>query len=108
MGVTPALLAWQDITFTVQEKQKGKGIVQKKILDQVSGFAAPGTLTAILGASGSGKSSLLSAIAERLPRAKAAKLGTSSIKKRRRLLKLPSPMHARGMPSPETATHGQR
>ena len=24
VGVTPALLAWQDITFTVQEKQKAQ------------------------------------------------------------------------------------
>ena len=74
VDVTPALLAWQDITFSVQEKKKGKGVVEKTILDRVSGFAAPGTLTAVLGASGSGKSSLLSALAERLPRAKTAKL----------------------------------
>ena len=36
VDVTPALLAWQDITFSVQEKKKGKGVVEKTILDRVS------------------------------------------------------------------------
>ena len=79
VDVTPALLAWQDITFSVQEKKKGKGVVEKTILDRVSGFAAPGTLTAVLGASGSGKSSLLSAIAALLRSRHAETLGEGDL-----------------------------
>ena len=39
-----------------------------------AGFARPGTLTAILGASGSGKSSLLNVLAHRVPFSQGAKL----------------------------------
>ena len=45
-----ALLEWQDLRYSV--RQKGE---EKPILRGVSGHAAPGTLTAILGASGAGK-----------------------------------------------------
>ena len=40
----------------------------------VCGFAEPGTLTVILGASGAGKSSLLNAIADRVPRTRGGEL----------------------------------
>ena len=39
MQVTPALVSWKDITFTVQEKKKGSGVAEKVILDSVSGSA---------------------------------------------------------------------
>jgi len=72
--VHPVLLTWRDVCYTVKEKKRGQGVVDKQILQQISGRAEPGTLTAIIGASGSGKTSLLSALADRLLEAKGASL----------------------------------
>lgn len=49
----------------------------KQILKDVSGFARPGEMTAIMGASGSGKTSLLNILAQRLDVSRAAKVNGS-------------------------------
>ncbi|CAG7785453.1 unnamed protein product, partial [Allacma fusca] len=62
-------LAWRDLTVSVhtqtsnllQWRQKGSG--QKRVLDNVSGIAYPGTLTAIMGSSGAGKTTLVDVLA---------------------------------------------
>jgi ABC-type multidrug transport system ATPase subunit len=72
--VHPVFLKWCDVCYTVQEKKRGEGVKDKPILQQISGQAEPGSFTAIIGASGSGKTSLLSALADRLLLTKGAKL----------------------------------
>jgi ABC-type multidrug transport system ATPase subunit len=67
-------LQWQDICYNVTEKKRGEGAVEKPILQNISGHALPTSFTAILGASGSGKTSLLSVLADRLLRTKGASL----------------------------------
>lgn len=57
------LLEWKDISMTVKTKSKEQ---EKKILDQVWGMAKPGETTAVLGASGAGKTSLFRILAGRL------------------------------------------
>lgn len=59
--VSQSLLEWKGVTYTVKQKSG-----EKPVLHDVTGYAAPGTLTAILGASGAGKSSLLNILADRL------------------------------------------
>lgn len=60
---------WDDIRFSVEIPKlasKDDGSVQRKvILDGLSGIVRPGQLCAILGSSGSGKTSLLNIIAQR-------------------------------------------
>eukprot|EP00441_Pelagodinium_beii_P040033 CAMPEP_0197626442 /NCGR_PEP_ID=MMETSP1338-20131121/5408_1 /TAXON_ID=43686 ORGANISM="Pelagodinium beii, Strain RCC1491" /NCGR_SAMPLE_ID=MMETSP1338 /ASSEMBLY_ACC=CAM_ASM_000754 /LENGTH=636 /DNA_ID=CAMNT_0043196983 /DNA_START=45 /DNA_END=1955 /DNA_ORIENTATION=+ len=65
----PVLLEWNDIHYTVKEKKADKSILQG-----LSGHAAPGSLTVILGSSGSGKTSLLSVLADRLLYSNGARL----------------------------------
>jgi ABC-type multidrug transport system ATPase subunit len=55
------LLAWEDLRLTVQSPTAGT----VDILRGVSGFATPGRLLAIMGASGSGKTSFLDVICGR-------------------------------------------
>ena len=51
-----AEVEWRNISFSVPEKKKGEKVAtQKQILNSVSGFAEPGTLTAILGSSPRGQ-----------------------------------------------------
>jgi ABC-type multidrug transport system fused ATPase/permease subunit len=49
---SPATLAWKDLTYTVYV---GKDKTPKVLLKGISGFAEPGKLTALMGASGAGK-----------------------------------------------------
>ena len=49
---TPATLSWKDLSYSVSV---GKEKTQRVLLNCVSGFARPGTLTALMGASGAGK-----------------------------------------------------
>lgn len=67
----PIKLTWKDVSFSVVTSQK-QGLCKKpiksehQILKSVSGFAMPGTTTFIMGASGSGKTSLLNLISDRV------------------------------------------
>lgn len=62
----PALsLAWENLSFTVIDKKTKE---EKRIVNAMTGSLAPGSLCAILGASGCGKTSFLDAIAGRKPK----------------------------------------
>lgn len=59
--VQPVLLAFSNITYSVSKKKGEK----TRILNGVSGFMKPGSLTAIIGPSGCGKTTLLDILAGR-------------------------------------------
>eukprot|EP00930_Biecheleria_cincta_P018149 TRINITY_DN14231_c0_g1_i1.p1 TRINITY_DN14231_c0_g1~~TRINITY_DN14231_c0_g1_i1.p1 ORF type:complete len:657 (-),score=110.32 TRINITY_DN14231_c0_g1_i1:378-2291(-) len=73
-GVHPVLLEWNDISYTVKAKNAEGKLADKPVLKDLTGHAAPGSFTVILGASGSGKTSLLSVLADRLLYSKGATL----------------------------------
>lgn len=52
---------WQDVCYDI--KVKGE---QRRILDHVDGWVKPGTLTALMGVTGAGKTSLLDVLANRI------------------------------------------
>jgi ABC-type glutathione transport system ATPase component len=62
------LLKWKDIALAVEKKTKKKDAKTTSILSNVSGEAKSGRLLAIVGPSGAGKTSLLNALAKRVPR----------------------------------------
>ncbi|XP_031483320.1 ABC transporter G family member 3 [Nymphaea colorata] len=62
--VAGASLVWKDLTVT----EKGKRKYSEQVVKSSTGYALPGTLTVIMGPAKSGKSTLLRAIAGRLPR----------------------------------------
>ncbi len=63
---TGMCLAFQDVCFNVRYKDiETKATVDRKILKQCTGILLPGTLNAIMGASGGGKTSLLDVLADR-------------------------------------------
>eukprot|EP00357_Protocruzia_adherens_P036919 CAMPEP_0115030950 /NCGR_PEP_ID=MMETSP0216-20121206/38195_1 /TAXON_ID=223996 /ORGANISM="Protocruzia adherens, Strain Boccale" /LENGTH=372 /DNA_ID=CAMNT_0002408411 /DNA_START=23 /DNA_END=1138 /DNA_ORIENTATION=+ len=76
-GETPILVSWREVDYQVRISDptaKSKGILghlsggpyaYKSILDNVSGYAAPGEILFIMGASGAGKTSLLNVLAQR-------------------------------------------
>ncbi|KAJ3071327.1 hypothetical protein HDU98_005492 [Podochytrium sp. JEL0797] len=56
-------LTWSNVNYTVPHpKEKGKTL---QLLNSVSGYATPGTMTALMGSSGAGKTTLLDVIAKR-------------------------------------------
>ncbi|GAU47230.1 hypothetical protein TSUD_107660 [Trifolium subterraneum] len=61
--IAGASVAWKDLTVTI----KGKRKYSDKVIKSSTGYALPGTLTVIMGPAKSGKSTLLRAIAGRLP-----------------------------------------
>ena len=63
---TPAVLRWSRVGLSVTQKKKTTTV--KKVLENVSGEAMPGRVLAIVGPSGAGKTSLLNALAKRVPK----------------------------------------
>ncbi|XP_052737501.1 protein scarlet-like [Bicyclus anynana] len=59
----PCTLVWRDLTVHVKLKD-GK---LKRLVNNVSGIAKPGSLVALMGPSGAGKTTLMSALAHRSP-----------------------------------------
>ena len=86
--IKQAELEWSDVSYTLFAGTKK----EKQVLEGVSGKLPPASLLAIMGPSGSGKSSLLNVLAGRVPITKKAKLsgtvkvnGESAVGKMRRL-----------------------
>lgn len=66
LSVDPKLLVWRDLHYTVQVPNKeGKGTVPRKLLSGINGHCNAGDLTALMGASGAGKTTLMDVIAGR-------------------------------------------
>jgi len=68
MKTNPVQLTWENISVAVPERKawfSSKVYPRKQILSNISGHADPGTLTAIMGASGEGKTTLLNALTKR-------------------------------------------
>lgn len=55
-----AIFSWRNVCFDIKIKSE-----PRRILDHVDGWVKPGTLTALMGVSGAGKTSLLDALATR-------------------------------------------
>eukprot|EP00667_Euglena_gracilis_P001821 EG_transcript_1821 len=64
---TPCTLAWDHVCYDVDDPgQKGSaGKLALRLLNEVSGFAKPSTMTALMGSSGAGKTTLLDVLAGR-------------------------------------------
>ena len=54
------IFTWRDVTYDIQIKGE-----PRRLLDHVSGWVKPGTLTALMGVSGAGKTTLLDVLAQR-------------------------------------------
>ena len=61
---TPLALAWRDLTYTVQLSARAGG-GHRQLLMGITGYAKPGRLLALMGASGAGKTTLLDVLAGR-------------------------------------------
>jgi len=62
LNCPPVTLAFKDLSFTVGKIGSGQ---EKQLLRNINGFAKPGTLTALMGASGAGKTTLMDVLAGR-------------------------------------------
>ncbi len=58
-------LAFDDLHYTVKVKNQEGKTVDRKLLNGISGYVKPGQLTALMGASGAGKTTLMDVIAGR-------------------------------------------
>jgi ABC-type glutathione transport system ATPase component len=54
------IFTWKDVVYDIEIKGE-----PRRLLDHVSGFVKPGTMTALMGVSGAGKTTLLDALAQR-------------------------------------------
>lgn len=54
------VFVWKDVVYDIEIKKEGR-----RLLDHVSGWVKPGTLTALMGVSGAGKTTLLDVLAQR-------------------------------------------
>lgn len=54
------IFTWRDVTYDIEIKGQ-----PRRLLDSVSGWVKPGTLTALMGVSGAGKTTLLDVLAHR-------------------------------------------
>jgi ABC-type multidrug transport system fused ATPase/permease subunit len=54
-------IVWEDLIYTVPLENKGK----KVLLHNINGYCAPGTMTALMGSSGAGKTTLMDVICGR-------------------------------------------
>ncbi|KAB8078723.1 ABC-2 type transporter-domain-containing protein [Aspergillus leporis] len=54
------IFTWRDVCYDIEIKGEGR-----RLLDHVSGWVKPGTLTALMGVSGAGKTTLLDVLAHR-------------------------------------------
>eukprot|EP00667_Euglena_gracilis_P002444 EG_transcript_2446 len=62
----PCALAWGDVNFDAPGPRKHlRRIPGRRVLHDLNGFAAPGTITGLLGISGSGKTTFLNVLARR-------------------------------------------
>ncbi|XP_010689111.2 ABC transporter G family member 3 [Beta vulgaris subsp. vulgaris] len=61
--IAGASIVWKDLTIMIKNKRK----YSDKVLKSSTGYALPGTMTVIMGPAKSGKSTLLRALAGRLP-----------------------------------------
>ena len=62
VSLSPFRVTWKDLTYTVSLKSFGRS--DKVILNKVTGYFDSGNVTAIMGPSGSGKSSLLGCLSK--------------------------------------------
>ena len=63
-----AMLRWSRVGLLSVRRKKKKTTTRVQILENVSGEAMPGRVLAIVGPSGAGKTSLLNALAKRVPK----------------------------------------
>ncbi|KAK7409614.1 hypothetical protein QQX98_008209 [Neonectria punicea] len=55
------IFTWRDVVYDIEIKKE-----QRRLLDNISGWVKPGTLTALMGVSGAGKTTLLDVLAQRV------------------------------------------